>query len=45
MKDMTISTELANAVPNYLANRPYLEAFTLINALQAAAPKDDVVEQ
>lgn len=40
MKDMTISIELANAILNYLATRPYGEVFQLIQAVQAAAPKD-----
>ena len=37
---MTISIELANAILNYLATRPYGEVFQLIQAVQAAAPKD-----
>lgn len=39
---MTISIELANSILNYLATRPYGEVFQLIQAVQAAAPKDIV---
>jgi hypothetical protein len=41
MKNMTISIELANAILNYLATRPYGEVFQLIQAMQAAAPKEE----
>ena len=40
MKDITISIELANAILGYLGSRPYGEVFQLIQAMQAAAPKD-----
>ena len=36
---MNISTELMQAVLNYLAQRPYGEVFQLINAVQAEAVK------
>jgi hypothetical protein len=42
MKDMTISIELANAILGYIGTRPYGEVFQLIQAIQAAAPKDIV---
>jgi hypothetical protein len=44
MKNMTISIELANAILNYLATRPYGEVFQLIQAMQAAAPKEEAQE-
>jgi hypothetical protein len=44
MKNMTISIELANAILNYLATRPYGEVFQLIQAVQAAAPKEEAQE-
>jgi hypothetical protein len=40
MKDITISIELANAILGYLGSKPYGEVFQLIQAMQAAAPKD-----
>ena len=46
--NMQISTELAQAILNYLANRPYGEVFQLITAIQAAAqPKeqDDAIPE
>ena len=39
---MTISIELANAILGYLGSKPYGEVFQLIQAMQAAAPKDIV---
>jgi len=39
---MTISIELANAILGYLGTRPYGEVFQLIQAMQAATPKDIV---
>jgi gamma-glutamylcysteine synthetase len=35
--DMNLSTELVQAILNYLAQRPYAEVFQLINAVQAEA--------
>ena len=40
MKEITISIELANALLGYLGSRPYAEVFQLVQAMQAAAPKD-----
>ena len=37
----TIDEKLANAVLNYLANRPYLEVANLIQGLQTMTPYDD----
>ncbi len=34
---MNLSTELVQAILNYLAQRPYAEVFQLINAVQAEA--------
>ena len=34
MKEFKVSEELATAVLNYLAGRPYVEVFQLVNALQ-----------
>jgi hypothetical protein len=34
---MNLSTELVQAILNYLAQRPYGEVFQLINAVQAEA--------
>jgi len=36
---MNISTDLINAVLNYLGNRPYVEVANLITAIQAEAAK------
>jgi hypothetical protein len=45
MKDITISIELANAILGYLGSRPYAEVFQLVQAMQAAAPKDAPQEE
>ena len=37
--DMNISTELMQAILNYLAQKPYGEVFQLINAVQAELAK------
>jgi hypothetical protein len=36
---MNISTDLINAILNYLGNRPYVEVVNLITAIQAEAAK------
>jgi hypothetical protein len=41
MKELTIPIELANAILGYLGGRPYGEVFQLIQAIQAAATKDE----
>lgn len=43
MKEITLSIELANAVLNYLASRPYGEVFQLIQNIQAAATQNEPV--
>jgi hypothetical protein len=42
---MNISTELINAVLNYLAQRPYGEVVNLITAIQAEAAKPAVEKE
>jgi hypothetical protein len=42
---MNISTDLINAVLNYLGNRPYVEVANLITAIQAEAAKVPAPEQ
>ena len=45
---MNLSTELVQAILNYLAQRPYGEVFQLINAVQAeaqAAKADAPIEE
>jgi hypothetical protein len=45
---MNLSTELVQAILNYLAQRPYGEVFQLINAVQAeaqAAKADASIEE
>ncbi len=42
---MNLSTELVQAILNYLGNRPYVEVFQLINAVQAEAAKKPEAEQ
>jgi hypothetical protein len=37
---MNISTDLINAVLNYLGNRPYVEVVNLITAIQSEASKE-----
>lgn len=42
---MNISTDLINAILQYLGNRPYVEVVNIITAIQAeAAKKADIVE-
>lgn len=42
---MTFSSELIQAILNYLATKPYGEVFQLINTIQAEATKSDEHEQ
>ena len=37
MKEVTLPIDLANALLQYLATRPYQEVFQIIDALQKAA--------
>jgi hypothetical protein len=39
MENITLSTQLVNAVMGYLGTRPYQEVFQLIGALQDEAKK------
>jgi hypothetical protein len=45
MKEVTLPIEVANAVLQYLAGRPYQEVFQLINALQKAAETPPIETQ
>ena len=48
MENITLPTDLVNAVLQYMASRPYGEVFQLVGAIQAEAakqmPSPDVVE-
>lgn len=43
--NVNLSTELVQAILNYLAQRPYAEVFQLINAVQAEATQKPEAEQ
>lgn len=39
MNEITLSTQLVNAILGYLGTRPYQEVFQLVNNIQAEAAK------
>jgi hypothetical protein len=44
IKPISLDIQLINAVLNYLGTRPYAEVYQMIQAIQAAASKEEVVE-
>jgi hypothetical protein len=48
MQNITLPTDLVNAILQYMASKPYGEVFQLVNAIQAEAakqaPQPDVAE-